>query len=222
MEATLLAITLLSIALAITASIVAWKVVSEERRRSEARIAALSAEIRGERGQGPPPLDDAGHALASDIFEAEREPATPSRTAAMVGAGAFATGIMIAIFILMGNGSSAPVAAGGETVTSIAKGLELLALDHERQDNQLIVRGTLNNLPAQSESDSLTAVVVLLGPDGGLVASTRATITPDPHTQDADGTFSVMVPNASEIGRYRVSFRRHNQVVSYHDRRTAR
>ena len=43
MEITLIAVTLLSLFLAISMGVVAWRLVEEERRRSDARLAALAA-----------------------------------------------------------------------------------------------------------------------------------------------------------------------------------
>ena len=70
MEFTLIAVTLLSLFLAISMGVVVWRLVREERRRSAARLAALAAELRrgrgaaGDEGPGagfePPPLPRAG------------------------------------------------------------------------------------------------------------------------------------------------------------------
>jgi hypothetical protein len=46
-ETTLVVVTLISVAVAVTASVVAWRVVREDRRRSAARIAALELELAG-------------------------------------------------------------------------------------------------------------------------------------------------------------------------------
>jgi hypothetical protein len=130
--------------------------------------------------------------------------------------------MLIALVVVVSGGSSTPAAAQGETVLANTRALELLTLEHERRDDQLIVRGTLNNLPPQPEADLITAVVLLFRPDGGLVTNASATIAPDPLTPDEDGTFAVMVSDASEIGRYRVSFRRNDRVVPHVDRRISR
>lgn len=45
MDATLVAVTLISLAMAVTLLIVTWRLMREERRRSSARIAALAADI---------------------------------------------------------------------------------------------------------------------------------------------------------------------------------
>lgn len=50
MEFTLIAVTLLSLFLAISMGVVVWRLVREERRRSAARLAALAAELRRGRG----------------------------------------------------------------------------------------------------------------------------------------------------------------------------
>jgi hypothetical protein len=52
----LLAVTLLSAALAAVMSAFAWRVAREERRRAEARILALAAEIHGEPATMPDPI----------------------------------------------------------------------------------------------------------------------------------------------------------------------
>jgi hypothetical protein len=219
MENALVAITLFSIAVAIAASIVAWRVMREERRRSEARIAALAAEIRGESNNEPALREGAPPALVADMFAAGPLPSAYPRTAALVGAGAFVVGVLIALVVVVGGDSSEPSVAQEEPVVADATELQLLSLEHERRDDQLIVRGTLNNLPAQPEADLPTVVVLLFRSDGGLVTKASATIEPDPLTPDPDGTFAVIVPDASEIGRYRVSFRKYDQVVPHVDRR---
>ena len=70
MEFTLIAVTLLSLFLAISMGVVVWRLVREERRRSAARLAALAAELRSGRGAAgnegpgagfePPPPPRAG------------------------------------------------------------------------------------------------------------------------------------------------------------------
>ena len=70
MEFTLIAVTLLSLFLAISMGVVVWRLVREERRRSAARLAALAAELRRGRGAAgneepgagfePPPSPRAG------------------------------------------------------------------------------------------------------------------------------------------------------------------
>lgn len=222
METALLVTTLLSIALAIAASLVAWRITRDNRRRSEARIAALAAEIGGARDHGQTGLG-AAPALSVDSFMAEREPSALSHTALVVGAGAFVVGVLVALVVVTGGGASTPSPVAGETGdVASARALELVSLEHERQNDQLIVRGTLNNVPARLERDLLTAVVLFLGPNGDLVTNASATITSDSLTPDADGTFAVMVPDASEVGRYRVSFRTNDQVVPHVDRRSSR
>ena len=49
-EITLIAVALLSLFLAISMGVVAWRLVEEERRRSDARLAALAAELTGREG----------------------------------------------------------------------------------------------------------------------------------------------------------------------------
>ena len=67
----LLLVTLISLVLAVIMAVIAWHVSQEERRRSQARVAALAAEIRDGL---PAPLDSMPFAVDLAI----REPALGS------------------------------------------------------------------------------------------------------------------------------------------------
>lgn len=74
----------------------------------------------------------------------------------------------------------------------------VLSLEHERRNDQLIVRRTLSKVPARPEGDLLTVVVLLFRPEVGMVTNASATIVPDPLTPDVDVASSVMIPDVSE------------------------
>jgi hypothetical protein len=78
----LLVVTLLSSALAVVMSVVAWRAGREERQRAEARILALAAEIHDDSGPTPEPLDTAPPRPPIDIrTEAPRRDPAPPRPA---------------------------------------------------------------------------------------------------------------------------------------------
>jgi hypothetical protein len=236
----LLVVTLTSMLVAAIMSVIAWRIAREERRRSDARVAALAADIHAEpRGAGheshasaaPFGLDElelrsvqaaaAGH----DLFAAAH-PSAGSRWA-VVSIGALLVGIVTAVVILSSSASN--ISARGATTTAApavaaaqprpATPLELEALSHERDGDRLIVRGIVRNPVTGTPLERLTAVVFLFSRDGGFLTSGRATIDPSTLRPDDESPFVVAVQGAADVGRYRVSFRTDEGVVAHVDRR---
>ena len=208
----LLIVTATSMLLAAIMSVAAWRIAGGERRRSDARVAALAAAIHG--------------AEDPDVGRVEQDPARgnllsapPSRSAsrplAIIGAGALVFGAVVAIAIVTGRGvSHAPAAPA-------APPLELVALGHERVGDQLTVRGVIRNPAAGAGMDGLSAVVLVFTPDGGFVASGRAPVEAAALRPGAESTFMVTLPRAADVARYRVSFRAGDRLVAHLDRRHA-
>src|SRR5687767_2891272 len=137
----LLVITILSLAVAAVMSVVAWRLAREERRRSDARVEALTAEIHADE----PPLVKVGDYLPSE---------GPARTqGSLLGAlaiGVLFVGSVVALAIVFSGGTgndsvATPVAdTAGPAATKITPApLELMALSHKREGESLIVRGTV-------------------------------------------------------------------------------
>ena len=124
MDVILIITTILSVTLAAVMSGVAWHLMREERRRSEARVAALAVEIHG---AGPPPaitndvpFGEAPVAVAtsSDLFAAAQPGASSgSRLAAVIALGVFVVGSGAALAVVLSSGSrgaanAVPVGSG--------------------------------------------------------------------------------------------------------------
>src|SRR5204863_4755534 len=94
MDITLILVTLLSLALAAVMTTVAWRIAREERRRSDARVAALASEIHGgresrEREEDLSLRHDEEPAPASgDLFSTAQPSGSSSRLATVVLVGA--------------------------------------------------------------------------------------------------------------------------------------
>jgi len=71
------------------------------------------------------------------------------------------------------------------------------------------------------EMDRLTAVVALFNQDGNVVSTTRTAVASPALIPGGESTFSVTVPDAQDVARYRVSFRSDERVIAHVDRRTA-
>jgi hypothetical protein len=97
--------------------------------------------------------------------------------------------------------------------------LELVALTHDREADRLTVRGIVRNPSAGGERPHLTAVVFLFDRDGGFVASGRADVDASALGPGTEAPFTVTIPNAGDVGKYRVSFRTDDRIVPHVDRR---
>jgi hypothetical protein len=238
----LLIVTLTSMLLAAIMSVIAWRIAGDERRRSEARVAALSAQIHdafpapvaivtASPRLKPAPL--ASHrwheelelrptgaaAVGSNLLAAQRAGLGSPRFGALA-AGALVFGAIMLAVVYGGRfnraaGAANPVAAAAPA----ALPLELVALGHERVGDQLTIRGVVRNPASGTGLDRVTAVVFLFTPDGGFIASGRAAVESAPLQPGGESTFVVTVPRASDVGRYRVSFRTDDHLVSHVDRR---
>ena len=226
----LLITTVLSLIVAAVMSVVAWRLARDERRRSEARVATLAAEIHGE---GPSPVH------VSDLFFAEAQARTPGNPfrALAIGAVVVGSGIALVVFASGSRGSSVagPGVAGinainaidlvpAATHATVPAPLELLALEHERSADRLIVRGVVRYSTRADVAD-LTAVVSVLNHQGDIAASGQALVTgarPAPFTSGAAGvesSFVVTVPGVTDVSRYRIAFKSNERIIAHLDRR---
>ena len=221
MNAILLLVTGASLLLAGFMSAVAWRMNREERRRSDARVAVLAAEIY---------KDEAAPADRVSRLLEQMPPSSWTRTlaTAMAGAGAVVT---IGAVSLVGIRSASAIRAP-ERPRSAVDGsarpqpaeqapLELLELEHERDGARLVVRGIVRNPANARERDDLSAVVLLVGHDGDVVSSARAALPVTRLAPGATAPFVVDVTNAADVDRFRVSFRSDARVEPHVDRRTS-
>ena len=241
MEIILLALTLISLTVAIAVSVFAWQLMRADRLRSEARIAALAADIGDEdrtvattdteqtavtelplREEAPSPVP-----LSAGMFGGAPPAQRGFRLVAAAGAGAVVVAAVIGVLVVTSGDREAPAPAAAArdaapaeaevAATNVA--LELVALGHEREADRLTVRGVVRNGSATTAVGQLTAVVLLFNRDGGFVASGRADVDGAAVAPGAERTFVVSVPTGAEVARYRVSFRRDEHVVPHVDRR---
>lgn len=231
---TLLLVTLVSMLLAAIMSVVAWHSSREERRRSEARIAALAAEIHDE-----PAMRQADAEPSGDLF-ASRPPAQGGfRFAAVAAGGLFVCGAAAALAVVSSNASgstssravhavadpsiqtaSVNVGRRADASNAAAVPIELVALGYEREGDRLIVRGIVRNPSSGTPLDRVMAVVLMFKEDGGFLGSGRATVETPALGPGAETAFAVTVPGANAVGRYRVSFRSEDRIVPHVDRRS--
>jgi len=232
----LVILTIASTSLALIMSLVAWRAWREERRRSDARVATLAAEIHESVDLDLRPAvyaPAAAYAVPVDRIAATRQDlfASPSiaptggRWGVALAAGGLVVATAAAITIVFSGESpatvpdQAPKPAAAAPVE--AAPLELVALAHDRDGDSLTVRGVVRNPTKGAEMDRLVAVVFVFNRDGGFVGSGRAAVESSSLIPGGESPFVVTVPVAGEIGRYRVSFRSDDRVISHVDKRSA-
>lgn len=227
MDILLVATTLISLAVAGAMSFLAWRVVREERRRSEARVAALAVEL------GPADLDlppgEAGASSAGSMFTFVQPVAALPRLTVVVLAGALVVGSGAVLLVAVGRGGEAhagPASAATAADASVSAApqtshaLELVALGHERERDQLTVRGVVRNPMSGSPITDLTAVVLVYDREGGFLTTGRAPLQTPALSPGGETSFLVTITGAAAVGRYRVSFRSRDRVISHVDLRS--
>lgn len=244
METTLVVVTLVSLALAVTMGALAWRVVALDRRREAARVAALAALA----GEDDLPLAVAEHAIYADrahtpehaesaerrgathpqIFSHEEHESPAGRRLVAVAAVAavMAAGVGALLFARGSahgrDGADLQTAARASEEGDVRAPLELVSLRHERTGDRLTITGLVRNPPGGARVERANAVAFVFDPNGTFIASGRALVdfvTLDPGDESP---FVVTVTAPGRVGRYRVGFRRQDgAVVSHVDRRRA-
>jgi hypothetical protein len=214
----LFVVTIASIAIALAMSVVAWRMAREERRRSEARVQALAADIFDTAGDASSPV------VMNDLFLADAVPETRTPWFAAPAIGALVVGTLIGITILFTRGSHdvEEFAPAVEAVPAAAdETLELTELTHEREEGGLVIRGAVRGDAGAEPDQRLTAVVFALDGSGVVVGSGRAPVEIDPEHRagGVESSFVVRINGVGEIRRYRVSFRRGDRTIAHVDRR---
>jgi hypothetical protein len=236
MESLLLIALCLSVATAGGLGVRAWREARREQDDSDARVAALAADI---------------FAPDAELAAAETDPTQPvllseslfARTAAasewsVQGLYLVAAGTLV---LLVAGGAALsraprgslpelPLTAGSlpteatqnggasAAVHTVEPPLELVKLEHSRQARQLEVSGIVRNPPEGSTRSALAVVVLLFGNDGVLAGSGSAPL--DSLGPGLEKHFAVAVPMTDGVGRYRVMLRAAGRVVPHIDRRS--
>jgi hypothetical protein len=209
----LIIVTLSSLVLAALMSVIAWRLAGEEQRRSEARVAVLASEIHEADAAPAPPAPQV--VLSGDLFTAAQPETSAGRWAAVVGLGVIAFCTILTVAVGFSGARSAPGAAS----TLAPPPLELVALDHGREGDRLVIRGVVRNPASGPAVPRLTAVVFLFNRDGGFLTSERAAIGAASLAPGSESPFVVTVAGAGDVGRYRISFRADDRIVPHVDTR---
>jgi hypothetical protein len=224
----LVLITIASLVFAVVMGYLMRQMRREEQRRFDRRVATLSADIHADDLPFEPSTTPAVAMAATRMFQIPGSTggrflqAKTAPLAALVLAGA---GMVV---FVIGGRPGAALERADRTRASQADSrraaqpvpLELVALQHEREGEQLTIRGVVRNPATGVSIDHLAAIVLLLNADGDLITRGRAAVAAESLPPGAETTFVVTVPNSADVGRYRLSFRTNDRVIPHVDRRT--
>jgi hypothetical protein len=216
MDVLLIGIAALALILAIGMGLILFKVLNDERQRSDARVAALAAAastIDLPLSSQAADLTLPDHVVSrSDLFTAADEASPWPRRAAVAAALAVAVGIGgYAIDAWSGRALPAAVPAAP---------LELLSLKHTQESGTLTVSGSVRNPRTGVPQAQVFATAVLFGPDGNFLTSGRAALDFTSLAPGDESPFVIAVPVNGTVARYRVGFRAPDgSVIAHVDRR---
>ena len=200
------AITILSLLIAIALGIVTYSLVREERRRFDARVAALAEELRLEAADDTPEGDPelpAGPERGSDLPFFNPAPESASTlgnrlTALAAAAAAVATVLAVGFVALSRDGAER---APGATHPPV----ELLALEHDAVGPLLAISGSVRNPSDATTLAELFVVAMAFDETGAMIASRRTAIPAPVLAPGTASPFVVEIP-AEGVSRYRISF----------------
>lgn len=231
----MLSVTVLSLVMAVAMTLVALKLLRQERQRSDARVAALSrlseepsleparrTEIRqGSHAAELPLRTAAGTAndvAAHDLFSERAEPSPWPRRLLAAG-GVVALALVLAGAIALGRSPSSQTAPPAAPAAAPAP-LELMSLRHDQAAPGLIVTGLVQNPAGGTPAAHVVATVFAFAQDGTFLASGRAPIELARLEPGDQSPFVVSVATTAAVARYRVGFRGEDgRVLAHLDRR---
>jgi hypothetical protein len=231
MESVLIVVTVASLAMTIVLAGILVRLIRDERRRSNARVALLR-EVADEAAwqyQDPDPADEvdltpaAASPAAPDLFvRAEPRSAWPRRAAVAATIASLAGLIAVAL----PSRSPSPVMAGPSNATSASPQttamLELLSLGQTQDAAALTITGLVQNPRNGAELSKIKATALLFGPEGNFLASGGAPLDFTVLRPGDESGFVIRVPVTSPVARYRVGFRSEDgRVIGHIDRRSA-
>ena len=248
MDTTLVIVTLLSMGMAGALSVIVWRMLRDERQRSDARVAALAslaAAPAAAAARQPSPHVDlpmrppaAPRRVASpppqrvgDLFVEHVEEESPWRNRFVVMA---ALGLVLAsvvLFALAAKGRVVPRQVSPALPTANTQqpaqppaspqpGLELVSMRDARRAGALTITGLVRNPHNGTLLSRVSVTAYAFDANGAFIASGRALLDVTSLAPGDDSPFVVSVPVTEAVARYRIGFRGEDgRVIAHVDRR---
>ena len=97
--------------------------------------------------------------------------------------------------------------------------VELLSLAHTRKGEYLAITGSIRNPSGGIDRGQLSVTATVFDQDGGMVGSGQMPLRLKTLPPGGEAAFSISLPDADRINRYRVSFSQDRANVPHIDRR---
>ena len=251
MDTLMIIVTLASLAMAVGMGAIVVKLVREEGRRSDARVAALVAMSDDSDVQAPAatpvepvirrgrvvaasaprrsaPVYDADlelrpSAASASLFSPSVEPSPWGARAAVAAVMAvIACGLGFVLFTRTPETSAPAPARATQQAPVTAPPLELVSLRHARQNNALAVTGLVQNPHAGVSLANVVATAFAFDANGTLLARGQAPLDFTTLAPGDESPFVVSIPVSGTVARYRIGFRSSDgRVIAHVDRRPA-
>ena len=225
MDSTLIGVTLLSLGMAAALSAIVWRLLRDERARSEARVAMLASMTAAPAAAATPelPLRQAPPSVGAMFTEPEHASPWGNRFAVMAALGLVTASVVL--FALAAGGTKTSARAAGAATSAASSstapgGLELLSLRDSRQGDTLTITGLVRNPQRGTPLSRVTVTAYTFDDNGSFLASGRALLDVTSFAPGDDSPFVVTVPVTGTVARYRIGFRTEDgRVMSHIDRR---
>lgn len=207
-------ITLLSLAMALSLSVVVWRMVRDDRRRREARVHALSdLAVR-------PDLHAVSAARALSLAPPVQPSAWGARAAIMAGLALALAAVVLMMLTAQTRASITSASPAAIDASAAPAPLELLSLRDAREGGTLTIAGLIENPRGASVLRGVRVTADVFDASGSLLASGAAPI--DVKALDAGdrSPFVLSIATTGTVARYRISFRNGDgRVIEHVDHR---
>jgi len=213
-------------------SVIVWRMLRDERQRSDARVAVLA----GMTARNVPaprqektidlPIRSSAPVTMHGMFE-EPEATSPwgHRAAVMAGlALVLASVVLFSLAIRDRSAHAARAASPGATGTAPGAtapgGLELISLRDARKAESLTITGMVRNPEGGAPLTRVAVTAYTFDDKGAFLASGRALIDVTSLAPGDESPFVVTVPVTDTVARYRIGFRGEDgHVIAHVDKR---
>ena len=221
MDTTLIGVTLLSLGMAAALSVIVWRMLRDERARSEARVTALAA-MTAPPATAPArdlPLRQAPATVGAMFAEPEQASPWGHRAAVMAALALVVASVVLFALAASGTKTSARTATASPVAVPVAS-LELLSLRDSRQGDALTITGMVQNPRGGHALSRVTVTAYTFDDNGSFLASGRALIDVTAFAPGDESPFVVTVPVTGTVARYRIGFRAEDgSVIPHVDKR---
>lgn len=214
-----MAVAAASLAAAALSGMAAGRVLSRERARSAARVAALEMmAAEADAGERAPEFTAAPlrPGISPELFGAHEAPSPWGKRLAAAACAA----VLLAAGLFAATSSSPGGPATASNLDAALAPIELVALRHVREGDRLTISGIVQNPATGAPILDIVVNALVLGPGGSVLASGGSPVDLTTLPPGGESPFVVSFRVTGDVSRYRVGFRTAGgEVIPHVDRR---